>query len=147
MRALPDGFELDDDPARLDLDSIHAYLSEASYWAAGRTLEAVEASIAGSARVIGLYRDDRQLGFARVISDGVTRAYLADVFVLPEARGCGLGKELVREAVDLGPHREVPFVLHTADAHALYARFGFRPAGERVMERPLPPRWCSASSP
>ena len=88
--------------------------------------------------MIGLYRGGRQLGFARVISDGVTRAYLADVYVLPEARGNGLGKELVREAVDLGPHREVPFVLHTADAHALYERFGFRPAGERVMERSLP---------
>ena len=138
MRALPDGFEIDDDPARLDVAGIHAYLAEESYWAAGRTREAVEASIAGSDRVIGLYRDGRQLGFARVISDGVTRAYLADVYVLPEARGLGLGKELVREAVDRGPHRDVPFVLHTADAHALYELFGFRPASERVMERSLP---------
>ena len=136
MRALPDGFEIDDDPARLDVPAIHKYLSEESYWAAGRDRESVEASIAGSARVVGLYRDGRQLGFARVISDGVSRAYLADVFVLPEARGLGLGVELVREAVERGPHREVPFLLHTADAHALYERFSFRRVGERLMERP-----------
>jgi len=136
MRRLDDGYELDDDPARLDTTAIHRYLSEDSYWAAGRTREAVEASITGSTQTIGLYRDGRQLGFARVISDGVTRAYLADVFVLPEARGRGLGVELVREAVERGPHRDVPFLLHTADAHALYERFGFRRVGERLMERP-----------
>jgi ribosomal protein S18 acetylase RimI-like enzyme len=135
-RRLEDGFELDDDPARLDLVVIHRYLSEESYWAVGRTRAAVEKSIAGSARVVGLYRDGRQLGFARVISDGVTRAYLADVFVLPEARGRRLGVELVREAVEGGGHDGVPFLLHTADAHALYERFGFQRASERVMERP-----------
>jgi len=134
-RPLRDGFELDDDPARLDVDTIHRYLSEESYWASGCSRERVEASIAGSARVIGLYREGRQLGFARVISDGVTRAYLADVFVLAEARGQGLGTELVREALEGGGHDCVPFLLHTADAHALYERFGFQRAGERVMER------------
>jgi GNAT superfamily N-acetyltransferase len=132
MSNLPDGFEIDDDPARLDVASIHRYLSEESYWAAGRTRAEVEASIEGSARVVGLYRDGRQLGFARVISDGVTRAYLADVYVLPEARGRGLGVELVRAAVGDG---EIPCLLHTADAHALYERFGFRRVGERLMER------------
>jgi uncharacterized protein YceH (UPF0502 family)/N-acetylglutamate synthase-like GNAT family acetyltransferase len=134
-RALDGGFELDDDPARLDVAAIHRYLSEESYWASGCSRERVEASIAGSTRVIGLYRDGRQLGFARVISDGVTRAYLADVFVLAEARGRGLGTELVREAVEGGGHDGVPFLLHTADAHALYERFGFERVGERLMER------------
>lgn len=136
MRTLPGGFELDDDPARLDVASIHKYLSEESYWAAGRTRAQVEASIEGSARVLGLYRDGRQLGFARVISDGVTRAYLADVYVLPEARGRGLGVELVLEAVEHSFDGEVPFLLHTADAHTLYERFGFRRIDERLMERP-----------
>jgi len=135
-RALPDGFELDDEPARLDLDAIHRFLCDESYWAKGRSREQVAASIAGSARVIGLYRDGRLLGFARVITDGVTRAYLADVFVLAEARGHGLGTELVREAVEGGPHGDVPFMLHTADAHALYERFGFLRTGEKTMERP-----------
>jgi GNAT superfamily N-acetyltransferase len=132
VRTFPDGFEIDDDRARLDVASIHRYLSEESYWAAGRTRAEVEASIEGSARVVGLYRESRQLGFARVISDGVTRAYLADVYVLPEARGRGLGVELVREAVE---HDDLPCLLHTADAHTLYERFGFRRVGERLMER------------
>jgi GNAT superfamily N-acetyltransferase len=77
-----------------------------------------------------------QVGFARVITDTVTRAYLADVFVLQEARGHGLGTELVREAVEGAGHDRVPFLLHTADAHELYERFGFQRIGERVMERP-----------
>jgi len=135
-RALPDGFELDDDPQRVDVEVVHRYLSEESYWAAGRTREIVEASIAGSARVLGLYaRDGRQVGFARMISDGATRAYLADVFVLEEARGRKLGVELVREAVETGRYADIPIVLHTADAHSLYARFGFGAPSERVMER------------
>ena len=134
-RALSDGYELDDDPERLDVDLIHRYLSEESYWAAGRPRDVVEASIAGSARVLGLYHDGRQVGFARMISDGATRAYLADVFVLPEARGRGLGVQLVREAVESEPYADIPIVLHTLDAHALYERFGFGPPSERVMER------------
>jgi GNAT superfamily N-acetyltransferase len=138
-RVLQDGYELDDDPRRLDVDLIHRYLSEESYWAAGRTREVVEASIAGSGRVLGLYeRGGRQVGFARMISDGATRAYLADVFVLEEARGRGLGVELVREAVESGRYADMPIVLHTADAHSLYARFGFGAPSERVMERRQP---------
>ena len=136
-RALTDGFELDDDPARLDVDLVHRYLSEESYWAAGRPRDVVEASIAGSARVLGLYAPDGgQVGFARVISDGATRAYLADVFVLPEARRRGLGVELVREAVEGDGYADIKFLLHTADAHSLYERFGFVAPSDRVMERP-----------
>ena len=137
-RMLPDGFELDDDPERLDVEAIHRYLAEESYWAAGRSRAVVEASIAGSARVLGLYRDRRQVGFARLISDGATRAYLADVYVLAEARGRGLGAALVREAVEGGEFGAIPFVLHTLDAHGLYERFGFGAPSERVMERPRP---------
>jgi GNAT superfamily N-acetyltransferase len=135
-RVLPAGFELDDDRGRIDLDVVHGYLSGDSYWAAGRTREAVERAIDGSARVVGLYRDGEQVGFARAVSDGVAVAYLADVFVLPEWRGRGLGTELVREVVDGGAYAHLRWLLHTRDAQAVYARFGFGAPGERLMERP-----------
>ena len=89
-RALDDGYELDDDPARIDVDFVFRYLSLDSYWARDRPREVVEASIAGSARVIGLYLGEQQVGFARVISDGAVIAYLGDVFVDPVHRGRGL---------------------------------------------------------
>ena len=128
-RALGDGYELDDDRVRIDVDFVFRYLSLESYWARGRPREVVEGAIAGSARVIGLYRGERQVGFARVISDGAVIAYLGDVFVDPAHRGRGLGVELVREAVDGGPQRELSWRLDTSDAAGLYARFGFK---ERV---------------
>jgi GNAT superfamily N-acetyltransferase len=137
-RPLSDGFELDDDPERLDVDAIHRFLSTEAYWALGRTRVLVEQTIAGSARVVGLYREGRQLGFARVVSDGVWFAYLADVYIAREARGRGLGVELVREAVDNGPHASCAWVLHTDDAQSLYAKLGFGPPGPRVMERRRP---------
>jgi len=135
-RVLADGFELDDDPGRVDLNAVHRYLAEESYWAAGRSRETVERLVREAARVVGVYRGDGQVGFARVVSDGVSVAYLADVFVLPAHRGQGLGQELVREAVERGQHAHVRWLLHTRDAHGLYARVGFGPPGERLMERP-----------
>jgi len=134
-RSLPDGFELDDDPARIDVDAVHRYLAGESYWAADRSREMVERLVRASARVIGLYLGDRQMGFARVVSDDDVFAYLADVYVEAGVRGRGLGVELVREAVDLGPHAHLRWLLHTKDAHELYERFGFGPPTERVMER------------
>jgi GNAT superfamily N-acetyltransferase len=93
--------------------------------------------IEGAARVVGLYLGGRQVGFCRVESDGEKFAFLADVYVLPEHRGRGLGVELVREAVELGPHRDLGWTLKTRDAHGLYERFGFGPPdAERTMERP-----------
>jgi GNAT superfamily N-acetyltransferase len=135
-RELPGGYELDDDRSRLDIDAIHRYLSEESYWAKGRTRERAEAAIAGAARVIGLYRDGPQVGFARVVSDAVTFAYLADVYVLDGHRGHGLGVELVREAVETEPWNELRWILGTQDAHALYEKFGFRTPSDRILERP-----------
>jgi len=88
-------------------------------------------------RVIGLYLGERQVGFERAFTDGMV-AYLADVYVLSEHRGRGLGVELVRAMVDEGGLRDLRWLLHTRDAHALYAKFGFGPPGERVMERPPP---------
>jgi GNAT superfamily N-acetyltransferase len=133
-RELPGGFELDDDPARIDPAAVHDYISNQSYWAPGRSRQRQQELIGRSARVVGLYHDARQIGFARTISDGHL-AYLADVYVLPEYRGRGLGVELVHESVERGPYAGCRWLLHTADAHELYARFGFGPPSERVMER------------
>jgi GNAT superfamily N-acetyltransferase len=135
-RELAPGLELDDDRRRVDAAAVHAWLCAESYWAAGRGRAEVEASIADASRVVGLYHDGRQAGFARVVSDGLTFAYLADVYVVADLRGRGLGEELVREAVDNGPHRDLRWMLHTLDAHGLYRRLGFGPPGGRYMERP-----------
>lgn len=127
-RLLEGGFELDDDPSRIDVDAVHAYIGGESYWGRGRPRELTKAAIAGSRRVVGLYREGAQVGFARAVSDGATVAYLADVYVLPAWRGRGLGLELVREIVDgndSGLSSRVRWMLHTADAQALYARLGF----------------------
>ena len=124
-RDLADGLELDDDRARVDLDVVQRYLGQESYWAAGRTLATVERLVRDAARVIAIYDGERLVGFARVESDEVTFAFLLDVFVLPDYRGRGLGVELVREAVELGPQRDLPWHLGTRDAHDLYRRFGF----------------------
>jgi GNAT superfamily N-acetyltransferase len=135
-RALPGGFELDDDRNRIDVDAVHAFLSEHAYWARGRPREIVERLIREASRVVGLYQGERQVGFARTVSDGQSFAYLADVYVLPEHRGSGLGIELVREAIDNGPFADRRWLLHTEDAHALYERFGFGPGSPKLMERP-----------
>jgi GNAT superfamily N-acetyltransferase len=124
-RALPDGFELDDDPLRIDVDAVHRFISEESYWGIGRSRELIERAIQGSARVMGLYLDGQQVGFARAVSDGVIVAYLADVYVLPGYRGRGLGLELVGELVDSGPYEGLTWLLHTADAQRLYEKLGF----------------------
>jgi ribosomal protein S18 acetylase RimI-like enzyme len=136
-RELGEGFELDDDPARIDVDAVHAYISGESYWGRGRSRELVERAIAGSQRVLGLYRGGEQVGFARAVSDCATVAYLADVYVLPAARRRGLGLELVREIVEGGTGSEVRWLLHTADAQSLYRKVGFAegPPAYPLMER------------
>ncbi|MEV6895903.1 GNAT family N-acetyltransferase [Amycolatopsis sp. NPDC051372] len=127
-------YELDDDPGRLDLDVLWKFLSTEAYWGRWRTRDQVEAAVAGSWRVVGAYEraTGHQVGFARAISDGVTSAYLADVFVVEDARGSGLGKEIVREMIDNGPGAGMRWMLHTADAHGLYRQFGF---GEHTKGR------------
>jgi hypothetical protein len=89
IRSLPEGFELDDDPARVDLDEVHRFLSTEAYWALGRTRETVERLVREAQRVVGLYRDGRQVGFCRAFTDGVAVAYLADVYVLRSSAGAG----------------------------------------------------------
>jgi GNAT superfamily N-acetyltransferase len=134
-RELPGGFELDDDPDRIDLDAVYAFLSTEAYWAKGRSRETIERLIREASRVVGVYDGDRQIGFARTVSDGASFAYLADVYVLPEYRGRGLGMELVKEAVDAGPYADRRWLLHTEDAHALYEKLGFGPGSRKLMER------------
>jgi GNAT superfamily N-acetyltransferase len=129
-RALADGYELDDDPERVDRDALLAFLNEHSYWARERTREQLDRALDASARQVGLYRDGAMVGFARAVSDEVTFAYLADVYVLQEHRGGGRGVELVREAVEGAPFENPLWVLRTSDAHGLYEKLGFRPGGE-----------------
>ena len=135
-RILDSGYELDDDPDRIDRAAVHRFLSEESYWAAGRPREVMDELIDTAARVVGLYAGDgSQVGFARVVSDGRTVSYLADVYVLEALRGRGFGLEVVRFAVDEGPSSDTKWLLHTRDMHALYAKLGFATPGERTMER------------
>ena len=134
-RALEGGFELDDDRARVDISEVHRYLAEESYWARGRAYSNVVELVREAARVVGLYYDDRQIGFCRAACCAPGLFYLADVYVLEEYRGRGLGLELVREMVENGSLAGRSWLLHTEDAHALYRRLGFVEPGRKVMER------------
>ena len=134
-RDLADGIELDDDPSRIDVDAVHDFLSNHAYWATGRPRETVERTVREASRVVGLYADGRQIGFARAFTDGVAAVYLADVYVVPEFRRRGLGVELVREMVERSPWPHLKWLLHTRDAHELYRRVGFGAPSERAMER------------
>ena len=134
-RDLGDGIELDDDPDRIDVDAVHDFLSNHAYWAQGRPRETVERTVREASRVVGLYADGRQIGFARAFTDGIAAVYLADVYVLPDHRGRGLGFELVREMVEGSPWADQRWLLHTRDAHELYRRLGFGAPSGRVMER------------
>jgi len=128
-------YRITTDAAEIDLDVVHGFLTT-SYWAWGITRDRVARSIAGSIP-FGLFERDRQVAFARVISDCSTFAWLADVFVLPDARGRGLSLWLIETVLshpDLQGLRR--WSLATRDAHSLYARFGFvrLATPERMME-------------
>jgi GNAT superfamily N-acetyltransferase len=130
-------YTISTDPARLDIAVIHEYLSTSSYWAAGRPLEVVRRGIENSLP-FGVFKGTEQAGFARVITDYATFAWLCDVFVLPAYQGQGLGKWLIGVIV---AHPRLQglrrWVLTTKDAHGLYAQHGFTElhAPERFMER------------
>jgi GNAT superfamily N-acetyltransferase len=135
-RELGDGYELDDDPDRVDLDAVHGFITD-SYWAKGRPREVQARLNAAAARLVGLYHEGEQVGFARTaLVAGMKVAYLYDVYVLPEHRGRGLGEALVSETVDAGPYAGHRWLLDTRDAQGLYAKFGFGAPSERLMERP-----------
>jgi len=133
-------FEISTDKSRLDIEMIHRFLAEESYWAKNRSLEQTKTAIENSI-CFGVYQGERQVGFARVISDQATFAYLGDVFILDEFRGQGLSKKLMEAVVshpDLQGLRR--WVLATRDAHGLYEKYGFMPLKfpERWMELPAP---------
>lgn len=131
-------FTVSTEKTRLDVEMIHRFLSNESYWAQNRTLEQTKTAIENSI-CFGIYYGEMQVGFARVISDMVTFAYLGDVFVLDEFRAQGLGKLLMNTILE---HPELQglrrWVLATRDAHGLYEQFGFSGLKfpERWMERP-----------
>jgi GNAT superfamily N-acetyltransferase len=131
-----DNYLISTDRSRLDLEMIHRFLTQDSYWAKNRAIAQTKTAIENSI-CFGLYEAQRQVGFARVITDKATFAYLGDVFVLDEFRGRGLGKWLMETVVS---HPELQglrrWVLATRDAHGLYEQFGFSAlkAPDRWME-------------
>lgn len=131
-------FVISTDPARLDLDVIHNYLANESYWAQGRTKELIQRSIKNSL-VFGIYEGNQQMGFCRVVSDYATFAWLCDVFVLEPFRGLGLSKWMMEAVIshpDLQGLRR--WMLGTKDAQELYRKYGFTELDEGTcwMHRP-----------
>ena len=133
-------FFISTDRNQLDREMIHDFLSRRSYWAKGRELDVINRGIDNSLS-FGIYNDEQQVGFARVVTDYATFAWLADVFVLEEYRGRGLGKWLI-EVILAHPQLQGfrRWALSTKDAHDLYRGFGFNELArpERWMERPDP---------
>jgi GNAT superfamily N-acetyltransferase len=139
-------YDVSTDPARLDLKAIHAFLT-ATYWSPGIPLATVERAIQNSI-CVGAYVENQQIGFARMISDKATFAYLADVYVLEAHRGNGLSRRMLEglfQREDLQGLRRV--MLATRDAHALYEKFGFQPlaAPARFMELHRPNAYLPAA--
>ena len=131
-------FTISTDPSRLDLDVIHGFLTR-SYWAEGRSRERVARAIAHSLP-FGLYHPTGQVGFARVVTDHVVVAYLADVFVLEAYRGKGLGVWLVETIVGAPELQKLRrWILGTRDAHGLYRKFGFVELEPGVLMEKLDP--------
>ena len=132
-------YEISTERSRLDLEAIHRYLSEDAYWSPGVSKEVVESSIAQSLN-FGLYRGAEQAGFARVVTDGATIAWLADVFVLEEHRGRGLGVWLVETVLAHPALQGIRRIaLTTRDAHGLYEKFGLtRTEFGRFMDITIP---------
>lgn len=134
-RDLGNGIEVDDAKDRIDREEVHRFISEVSYWGKGRRRETQDRLIEEASRVVGLYDGERQIGFCRAFTDGLALAYLADVYVLDEYRGQGLGEALVREMIENGPYAGVKWLLHTTDMHPLYRKFGFEEPDYKAMER------------
>jgi len=139
MRTTAGDYELDDDPGRVDADAAVAFLTTEAYWGRWRGAGDIKGQIAEAWRVVGAYdRAGAMVGFARAYGDGEC-AYLADVYVLPEYRGAGLGKAVVRMMIEDGAGAGWRWMLHTSDAHGLYRQFGFARPDDRYLERPPRP--------
>lgn len=118
-------YTISTDPHKLNLEVIHSFLSHTSYWAKNRSPATVTRSLENSLN-FGLFRADRQIGFARIVTDYATFAWLADVFIIDEYRGQELGKWLIQTVVSYEPLQGLGrWLLATRDAHELYRRFGF----------------------
>lgn len=138
----PDGYQVTDDRERIDIVRVHHWLSEESYWAAGRSMEVVAKSVRNSI-TFGCFDPDKvQVGIARWVTDGATFGWLCDVFVDKDYRGQGLGEFLVQSAMRHPGVKDLDLLLlATKSAHDLYRRFGFStiPEAQRWMElRPSP---------
>ena len=121
------GFQISTDKAKLNFELIYNYLNDDSYWAKGIQPERLERAIENS-MCFGIYQDKQQAGFARVVTDNATFAYICDVFVLPQFRGNGLSKWLIQTIVNYPDFKGLRrWSLATADAHGLYSQFGFKP--------------------
>lgn len=131
-----DGYVLSRDRSRVDMDRVHVWLSEESYWAKGRARATFDRSVAGS-EPYSVFYGDEQVAFARVVSDGATFAWICDVYVATDHRGRGLGTWLVDRIVsDLLDGGVLRILLATKDAHEVYRRSGFEPleGTHRFME-------------
>jgi GNAT superfamily N-acetyltransferase len=127
MQSITDDYTISSDKSRLDLPFIHLFLSTQAYWCLNIPMDTVRRSVENSL-CFGVYLGEQQVGFARIISDYATIAYLGDVFVIAEHRGKGLSKRLVAEIMshpDLQGLRR--WILLTGDAHGLYSQFGWKP--------------------
>jgi GNAT superfamily N-acetyltransferase len=133
-----DNYEFDDDPLRVDRDVVTEFLTTEAYWGRWRGRAEIDRQLDTAWRVIGAYETPTgaMVGFGRAVSDGVFMAYLADIFVLRAHRGRGVGARLVEAMIDDEVGAKMRWMLHTADAHDLYARYGFRPADSTYLERP-----------
>jgi GNAT superfamily N-acetyltransferase len=138
-----DEFCVSTERARMDLALIHQFLSQQSYWKKGVSLDVVRKSIEHSL-CFGGFVGERQVAFARVITDYTGFAYLCDVFVLPEHRGKGYSKRLMRAMLDHPELQTINWMLKTDDAGWLYSQFGFTPVddGAKYMRRSAPVRWA-----
>ena len=133
-------YELDDDPSRIQRDVVWGWLSAEAYWGRWRDRADFEAQLDSAWRLVGVYdRSGAQIGFARAVSDGVSFAYLADVYVDAAHQGQGLGQRLVACMIDEGPGAGFRWTLFTRDAHGLYERFGFEAPDATAMVRPAAP--------
>lgn len=130
-----DEYELDDDHSRIDMDRVVLWLAE-SYWARSQPEPVIRRSWQAAGITLGLYHGDALIGCARAVTDFARFAYLSDVYVDPAYRGRGLGRWLVETMLAHPAAPGVRWVLHTNDAHGLYAQLGFEAADETVMQRP-----------
>jgi GNAT superfamily N-acetyltransferase len=135
-------YDVDATPSRIDLGVVWHFLSTEAYWNRWRSQNDVERQWCTAWRVVGVYdrSDGAMVGGARAVSDGVSDAYLGDMFVVALHRGRGLSNRLLRTMIDEGPGRDFRWMLVTSDAHGLYEKFGFAAPDERVMVRPPRPR-------